>query len=407
MTTVRDLLDVAAAELGETSRRISADHLYGPTAAASGWCLLLPAAQHLTVQTVGPWSKVNARLVRNIGALVAPQPNRDRAPTSSVQRAATAMGAAGDLLSTRIRTGSVVERNGLLGEALHLLAASAEVTLHGIGHDLSHSATIESAAQAGRLAREFAVQTRLAVDGPLSFTAVPAPALPRSHPGGALAEAVHTWSELALHLGDRTAVSSQDLRGTAVVAAHLLGCVQRLHSFGPPDATAAPSDALQRWVRQWQQVEGLLQRLVIAGPTHVDLARASWDVVAQVKPVVAQIDGAAAPFSPWARSALSRRVVDVVAAVAHRHSRIVTEAISNEHVLVHTNRATRAVRRPHETTRAEWLPASPDEARPLLLAYSRLMTTRDPRSAAVGRARPAASSLVPPRPTKRSAAPRR
>lgn len=396
MTTVRDLLDVAAAELGATSAHLAAGELPRPGAAAEGWSLLLPAAQHLTLQTVGPWSKVNARLVRQLSGARPPLAPAGEMSQSSVCRAAQAMGAAGDLLSTRVRTGSAVERQALLGEGLRLLAASAEVTLHGVGHDLRFSSTIASAARVGELARTFAIRVGGdVVDGPLSFTAAPTPSLPRSHPGGPLAHAVHTWSQLALRLAEAPTLSSQDLRGTAVVSAHLLGCVQHLTASSPPDATAVPSLNLRRWIRQWQDIETLLGRFAMVGPTNTALAQASWDLVTQVKVLARPADSMATGgvLSPYATSALSRSIVDAVGAVAAAHARGVDEMAAAGRVFVHADRARWSVQHPLETPRAGWTRAHPDQARALVLAYQRLMTTRDPRAEAVGRPRRAFAPL--------------
>ncbi len=365
----------------------------------------MPAAQHLALQTVGPWSKVNAQLVGQLRASRPPAAPQSAQPLPSVQRAAMAMGAAGDLLSTRIRTGSVRERQALLGEGLRLLAASAEVTLHGLGADLAYSATIGSAARTGDLAGTYAA--RIGTDtfeGPLTSASVPTPALPRSHPGGPLAHAVHAWSLLAIRLNERPVISSQDLRGTAVVAAHLLGCVQHLQVVSPPDATAPTDPQLRRWVRQWQDVEHTWRRRAIAGPTHQALARASWDVVAEIKRLV-HVDAPSthSGLSPWATSALSRGTVRAVEAVATSHARAVEAAAGAGHVLVHADRVAWSMRRPLETPQAGWTRADPDEIVPLLQTYRRLMITRHPGADPVGRPRPpvtprvTAFSTTPPR----------
>jgi hypothetical protein len=405
VTTVRDLLDVAAAELGFTSALLASSNPPGSRAAAAGWSLLMPAAQHLALQTAGPWSKVNAQLVGQLRASRPPAAPSSARPLPSVQRAAKAMGAAGDLLSTRVRTGSVRERQGLLGEGLRLLAASAEVTLHGLGADLTYSATIGSAAQIGDLAGTHAARIWTETfEGPLTSASVPAPALPRVHPGGPLAHAVHAWSLLAIKLDDRPVLSSQDLRGTAVVAAHLLGCVQHLQIASPPDATAPTDTQLRRWIRQWQDVEHAWRRRAIAGPTHQALARASWEVVAEVKKLV-HVDAPSTHggLSPWATSALSRGTVHAVEAVAASHERAVAAAASAGHVLVHADHLAWSMRRPLETPQAGWTRADPDEVVPLLQTYRRLMITRRPGMDPVGRPRPPAPpcakalSTTPPR----------
>jgi hypothetical protein len=394
VTTVRDLLDVAAAELGASSLNIVSGRAPGASAAASGWSLLLPAAQHLALQTAGPWSKVNASLVRQLAAVRAPDLEHLTVPASSVRRAAQAMGAAGDLMSTQVRTGSSTERQALLGEGLRLLVASAEVTLHGIGPDLAFGSTIASAARAGDLARASEMSTRrsIVVDGPLASTAAPSPALPRSHPGGPLAHALLHWTRLARKLDDRPAFSSQDLRGTAMVGCHLLGCVQRIQAAAPPDATAAPMVALQRWTRQWQRAEELLGRLVIVGPTHGELARASWDVVAEVQRLVAVPD-----LSPQAASLLSRATVDALKSVADDHCRTVRAAATTGQLLARTDRVAWSVQHPGNLARATWLPATAAQVRPLVLTYERLMTTREPRVGAVGRSRSVRGALTAPR----------
>ncbi len=72
MTSVRDLLDVAAAELDTLSCRISLGEAPRAQQMADGWSLLLPAAQHLVRQTVGPYAGRHRPIARELGSLRAP-----------------------------------------------------------------------------------------------------------------------------------------------------------------------------------------------------------------------------------------------------------------------------------------------------------------------------------------------
>ena len=375
MTSVRDLLDVAAAELDTLSCRISLGE--GPRAQqmADGWSLLLPAAQHLIRQTVGPYGRV-------------PSTDRARArlPSGASRRSALwsppvplyALRAPWVLQATysqrAVRYRDAAERLSLLDEATRLVTASAEVTLHGIGADFEHSATISSAAEVGAVARRLqaALGGRHAEATTLTQLSVPSPALPMSHPLGPLAQAVHEWTHLAVRVVDGPGLSSHDLRGVALVAGHLTAAARFLLAMGPPDATAPTDAALHRTGQAWSEAARQWSRFVLPGESDRALATTSWRVVtllSQDLPTRMRSVGDHV-VSPAAAAALRRSILRSVCDVANAHTDAVLRAARNGGLAVHARSlgTTDLLTSP----RTRWLPVPLDELPPVEVAYARL-----------------------------------
>ncbi len=285
------------------------------------------------------------------------------------------MGGAGDLLTGAVRYRVAAERLSLVDEATRLVTASAEVTLHGIGADFEHSATISSAAEVGAAARRLqaALGGRHAEATTLAQLSVPSPALPMRHPLGPLARAVHEWTHLAVRVVDGPGLSSNDLRGVTLVAGQLTAGARSLLAMGPPDATAPTDAALHQSGRAWSEAGRQWSRFVLPGAYDRALAAASWRVVtllSQDLPTRMRTGGDHVT-TPAAAAALRQSILRGVREVAGAHTVAVLRAARNCGVAVHARSIVTST--DHLTSlRTLWLPAPRDELRRLEAAYTSL-----------------------------------
>lgn len=393
MTSVRDLLDVAAAELDGLSCRITLGEGPPPRQMAEGWTLLLPAAQHLIRQTVGPYTKVHRLSLRELGLLKAPTNSSPATAPAAIVRAGRALGGAGDLLATTLGHTAAAERISLLGEATRLLIASAEVTLHGMGSDFEHSATMISAADAGGLAHRLGRSARSDLSVTfrvLEDVAVRAPALPLTHPLGRLAQVVHEWVPMAASVVDRPAPSSHDLRGVALVAGQLTVAVRFLLALGPPDATSPTDRLVDAYGRAWSEAARQWTRYTLPGAPDPDLPAISWQVSTDLQDAFMRngrwtsATAAAQSLTPASAARLRESITQGLGHVADVHCEAVLHAAQTGRLATHASATSRTMDR-LSSSGTRWRPARSDDLHPLVSAYGRVarLMPRDVSSVAV------------------------
>lgn len=337
-STAAELLHLAA---GEVQDLLDVTERYRPDPAglAAGWPAFLRAAQHLNSAIrpdhPGGW----ALTARVYGLVTGPVPAGQ--PDRHLERAASLLAAAGDVIGSR-------DRRGLSPEQLRADEAQVAPTLVAVAH-LVGQATLHHPDLQPAFASAFGAVSAWSCFLPAwgqgrgsgslqdASTLVSRPTPTLADLPGLLEVAVHDWQWAALAAAARTAPSSEDLQTSARTASGLLAVSQvLLWAHTDTDTGSIASDSAVRTITalraasaQWRSAAGNWRSITTAVPASQDLLLAGVAVDTTIRLLGRTEDRWASAqdvrgrAEPAAALAAARSALAAVQAVAEQHTPLV------------------------------------------------------------------------------------
>jgi len=385
-TTAAELLHLAASEVQDLldfTERYRPD----PAGLAAGWPAFLRAAQHLNSAIrpdhPGGWA-LTARLY---GLVTGPVP-ADR-PDPHLERAATLLAAAADLIGSR-------DRRGLSPEQLRADEAHVAPTLVAVAH-LVAQATLHHPDVQPAFASAFGAVSAWSCSLPGwgqsgqesgslrdASTLVSRPTPTLGDLPGLLEVAVHDWQWAALTAAARAAPSSDDLQRTARTAGGLLALSQVLlwaHTDTSPtaeDSAVRTIIALRAAGTQWKSAVGNWRSITTAIPASQDLLLAGVAVDTTIRLLGRTEDRWASAQDVRGRAdrtaalAAARGALAAVQAVAEQHTPLVSRLAQGGDLYAPARQLTPGEDRITARMNNKWIQLGKTESSALTEAYRRL-----------------------------------
>ena len=393
--SAQELLTLAQGQL----RQLAVNTHARPEQLAAAWPAFLRAGQHLMARIAAQPGERSAHPAAG-DELEEPTAGAD----PQLARAATLLGAAGDLVAGRDRSELSAEQRALdaTHAAVPLLAGASLVAAATLPHPGLRAVTASAATAAHTWsatgitagseqhvaavppivrAADSAAGTVTLAD---ASTVLSRPTTPQAGDmAGLVTAAVHGWQRATAQAVQRTAPSSDDLRRAALAAGRLLALTQVLIRTHPPTGgTLAGADECIQQIRlagtswnaaadAWQSFttatapsEQLLQATAVLDDAVSALARAAgrWASPEQVR----------ARINPDAAHELARGTLAAIAAVAEQHSAQVSRLAQTGALYAPARQLTATAARIPAVLRGRWLPAGAAECTPISTAYQPL-----------------------------------
>lgn len=409
MTTVRDLVSVATAELDTVSRWLTSGQMTDPAVFASTWPALMASGQRFVQLATGCLRRdLDTRAVTDalcalpIAPAAAPVRRRD----PHLQRAQRAVGAAADLLSEAgVDVGVTTnDRIDTAIEGARLLAAAARITIQATLHYPEYAPTVASAGAVLAACQGVSSRSSRKAKAPSLLQGRSTGLLPYrlKDPLDPIAAAVRDWKDLAVRAANPPAPSSHDLRVVALTAGQLMATVHRLlgaHSMSLSPGKYDPLVKVDLAGRSWSQAARAWDAFIMPSPPNTEVLLASGRVTRSIRDAL-QHQGTWLQPEALLDKTTMRDSIDfcsyalrVAQDVAVLHAKHVEAYARSGWVLGRADHLEPSLERLPHALRRRWVPANREETSGLAIAYSALSGTARLATISLRFAVPNASSV--------------